>query len=208
MKIEIRKTANVETLGNKDSKNVIVALHGYGQLSRYFIRKFDFLVDKDFFIVAPEGLHRFYLKGASGRVGASWMTKEERKDDIEDYINYLNDVVDGLDLNQYDRKVILGFSQGGATASRWHEAGNFLADDFVLWGSVFPPDVNLPDGKHSKFESSNNSFLIGDQDEYYSEEQRLRTFKAMESMNKGFDCIEYEGTHNIYPIPLKQVLGI
>lgn len=207
MKLEIRKTANIEVLGDLSAKKVIVALHGYGQLSKYFVQKFKFLVDAGYVVVAPEGLHRFYLRGASGRVGASWMTKEEREDDIADYVNYLNQLVHELDLNSFDRRVLLGFSQGGATACRWLEKGDFLADDFVLWGSVFPPDVQLPDRKHNKFLHSNNFFLIGDEDEYYSPSQRLDTFDAIASLGVGFDCMEYAGNHNIYEAPLKQVLG-
>ena len=34
-------------------------------------------------------MHRFYLEGSSGRVGASWMTKEAREDDKkENQTNY------------------------------------------------------------------------------------------------------------------------
>ena len=40
-------------------------------------------------IIAPQGLHKFYLEGTSGRVGASWMTKENREDDIKNYLVYL-----------------------------------------------------------------------------------------------------------------------
>ena len=65
-------------------------LHGYGQLARYFIKKFTKLPAKGIHVTAPEGLHRFYLEGSSGRVGASWMTKEDRETDIANYIQVLN----------------------------------------------------------------------------------------------------------------------
>ncbi len=91
--IQVNKSANFVTHGNPNTAKIIVfALHGYGQLAEFFVRKFNVLNETDYFIVAPEGLHRFYLKGASGRVGASWMTKQERQSDINDYINYLDDV--------------------------------------------------------------------------------------------------------------------
>ena len=76
---------------NGDSKNVLYVLHGYGQLSRFFIRKFSALQER-YTIVAPEGMHRFYLEGSSGRVGASWMTKEDRLTDINDIMSFLNEV--------------------------------------------------------------------------------------------------------------------
>ena len=63
------KTFRYETLNEEKSpKKIIYALHGYGQLSKYFIRKFESISD-DYLIVAPEGMHRFYKNGNSGRVG-------------------------------------------------------------------------------------------------------------------------------------------
>ena len=65
-----------------NAKKVLYVLHGYGQLAEFFVRKFRELGD-EYLIVAPEGMHRFYLQGSSGRVGASWMTKEDREQDIK-----------------------------------------------------------------------------------------------------------------------------
>ncbi|MBM3915983.1 MAG: hypothetical protein FJ349_00025 [Sphingomonadales bacterium] len=59
----------------KGKDKIIFALHGYGQLGQFFFRQFNILND-NWGIVVPEGPHRFYLEGSSGRVGASWMTKE------------------------------------------------------------------------------------------------------------------------------------
>ena len=128
------------TIGNPEkASKIIFALHGYGQLSKYFIRKFNDL-HEDYFIIAPEGLHRFYIKASAGRVGASWMTKENREDDIKDYINLLNNIWDKYNEQyQFSERILLGFSQGGATASRWHQFGKFKAQKFILWASIFPP---------------------------------------------------------------------
>jgi hypothetical protein len=77
-KLSIEKTIRYFTIGDiEKAKYLLIALHGYGQLSSYFGKKFEDLPN-EFFIVIPEGMHRFYLDGTSGRVGASWMTKEAR----------------------------------------------------------------------------------------------------------------------------------
>ena len=73
-------------------KKLLIALHGYGQLAQYFAKKFDQLPE-DYALLVPEGMHRFYLQGSSGRVGASWMTKDGREFDIEDNLNYLNQLL-------------------------------------------------------------------------------------------------------------------
>jgi hypothetical protein len=82
-KIQSQRTYRYAVSGNPTAKNLLYVLHGYGHLAPYFIRKFNSLEDS--FIVAPEGMYRFYLYGSSGRVGACWMTKEERLDDALDF---------------------------------------------------------------------------------------------------------------------------
>ena len=195
-KFEIKTLANVCTIGDPaKAKYILFALHGYGQLSQYFIRKFRGLSD-DYFIVVPEALHRFYLSGSSGRVGASWMTKEKRTDDILNYINYLNEVADAfLKQNQFEKRILLGFSQGGATASRWQKMGNFDAHKFILWGAVFPDD--LEQNWENKFAHSENYFVVGDNDPYYSEEKTAFQIQYFEQKNVNFKAIKYNGEHNI-----------
>ncbi|MEY3237502.1 MAG: hypothetical protein RI883_1603, partial [Bacteroidota bacterium] len=142
--IKSTKTFRYSTIGNPETaKTIIYVLHGYGQLSEYFIRKFDELKEK-YFIVAPEGMHRFYLKGSSGRVGASWMTKEDRMNDISDNLNWLNQLdAEIASKYQFDKKIILGFSQGGAAAIRWFYNNQFKIDQLIIWAAVFPPDLNI-----------------------------------------------------------------
>ena len=92
--IIINKTARYYTLGslNERTKQVWFVLHGHGQLAGNFIKKFEPLLSDDVFFIAPEALNHFYLKRGSMDVGATWMTKEDRLNEIKDYINYLNDL--------------------------------------------------------------------------------------------------------------------
>ena len=75
--IKVENTAHYVSLGelNRETKEIWIVCHGYGQLAKFFIRKFKILQKESVYIVAPQGFHKFYLKGFSGRVGASWMTK-------------------------------------------------------------------------------------------------------------------------------------
>ena len=73
-------------------RKLLIALHGYGQLAQYFAKKFIDLPE-DYALLVPEGMHRFYLEGTSGRVGASWMTKEGRELDIEDNLSNPNQLL-------------------------------------------------------------------------------------------------------------------
>jgi len=121
--IETKKTARYYTLGalSEKTRTVWFVCHGYGQLANYFLRNFKSLENEKTFIISPEGFHRYYLNGFSGRVGASWMTKEDRLNDIADYVAYLDQLYHKVfsSVNRNNLKVnLLGFSQGGATATR------------------------------------------------------------------------------------------
>lgn len=199
------KTYRFEEQGNpRIAKHLVIALHGYGQLPHYFIRKFNTL-SKDFYVVCPEGPHRFYLKGTSGRVGASWMTKEARLDDISDNNEWLSALLDEL-LEKYtfEKITLIGFSQGAATAARWHEKRR-IAYNFVLWAGVFPPDLDLPKDSNA-FKDSKNFFLVGDNDEYFSTAKIEAMRHQLRERKVNFEFIPFEGTHDITAKAIEKLL--
>ena len=203
-KIQINKTAVYHTFGDAEKADTIIfALHGYGQLAKFFIRKFQ-TMSENFFIVVPEGFHRFYLNGTSGRVGASWMTKENREDDIKDYINYLNQLWEQIKVvHSFEQKILLGFSQGGATAARWLNLGNFQADKFILWAGVFPPDMEQ--NWTSTFEKSSNIFVVGDEDPYFSADKISKHLELLKSEIPNFTNFTFKGAHTIDIDTLKKI---
>lgn len=194
-KVEVKKQGRYLTIGNPNSKNILFVLHGYGQLVEYFIKNFEALVEKDYFIVAPEATHRFYLNGSSGRVGASWMTKELREQDIQENNQYLEQIFQLFCQNKkYDKIALLGFSQGGATAARYFVNSNYKIDLFVLWACVFPPDLEA-NFESDGFMKTEKYFILGSEDEYFSAENFRKINHFYKSKN--FKVINFEGTHKI-----------
>jgi len=191
-RIEVVRTLRYYSLGNKkEATTLIIALHGFGQLAYYFIQKFKNL-DKNYYVVAPEGMHRFYLKGNSGRVGASWMTKEARELDIKENSLALDSMFSEINKDHHFSKVILlGFSQGGATAARWFFHSQSKFNHLILWASVFPPDIEKPQLKSNK----KNFFIIGTEDEFYNSEQQQN--ELINYQSNGFETIHFEGKHDI-----------
>ena len=180
------------------SKILLIVLHGYGQLGAYFIRKFK-QRSNEYYIVAPESMHHFYLKGSSGRVGASWMTKEAREIDIEDNNKYLDAVLESLKSKKsFEKIMLLGFSQGGATAARWSAQRNDI-DQLILWASIFPPDLEKSSFSHFK----KGTFVIGKQDEFYDE--AAQKIEISNYKNLGFEIIEYDGKHDIEVATLQKI---
>lgn len=203
-KIVVNKTTRIFIEGNERSKTVVLALHGYGQSAEFFIRKFSPLYN-DFLFIAPEGLHRFYLNGTEGRVGASWMTKTEREDDINDNIHYLDKIVHHIqDIHPSKRIIILGFSQGGATAARWfYSENNISVKDLIMWATVFPPDI---DENIIQKDNAENFFVLGNEDQYYKNEdaENVRTFYR----SFGFKTVDFQGNHDIHVETLEGILSI
>lgn len=205
--LTIEKTVRYFTFGNiETAKNLWIVLHGYGQLPNYFIRKFQTLNPEENFIVAPEGMHRFYLEDTSGRVGASWMTKEARENDIEDNNKYLDKLAkELLKKKSFDKKILLGFSQGGATATRWHESGCFKANVFVLWASIFTPDLDFYPNE-SILMKSRNFFVLGNDDPFYKDKEN-EVKELFNSQKFSFKMLDFEGKHDISSEPLEKIIN-
>ena len=198
--IKTIKTQRYFTHGDlKKATKLLIVIHGYGQLAEHFIRKFHQLPE-NYYIVAPEAMHHFYLNGSSGRVGASWMTKEDRINNIADNNEYLNNLVDFLQKEkQFSELLVLGFSQGGATAARWNAQRKDI-DQLILWASVFPPDLEESSFSNSK----NGTFVIGKHDEFYDANAQDKEIKKYRSLS--FEIVEYDGKHDIDADTLKNLL--
>ncbi|WP_323757150.1 alpha/beta hydrolase [Roseivirga sp.] len=170
-KISFEYSARFHTLGqaSEDIEQLWFVCHGHGQLAKYFIRKFEVLNDGKTFVVAPEGLSRYYLEGFTGRVGATWMTKEDRLSDIENYLTYLDRVFNTVksQLKSNVQVNLLGFSQGAATISRFATQTEVQFDKLILWAGIFPPDLP-PLESTERLNDKKVYWVYGTEDQYLS----------------------------------------
>ena len=172
-------------------QKILIALHGYGQLAQFFYKKISFL-SEDWGILVPEGPHRFYLEATSGRVGASWMTKEWRTQDIEDNIAYLQQLIEKVRAEHpHTTFHLLGFSQGGATAARLFQRCPELFAQLILWASVFPPDLE----KQVFPTEKKLDFVLGKQDPYFDNDNQLKVLH--EYVTLGFKTHTFQGLHDL-----------
>ena len=96
--LRVARTARYYMLGGRGEgvAEAWFALHGYRQAARRFARRFEVLDAPERIVVVPEALSRFYVDPSPGRhgpehrVGASWMTREDRDNEIADYVAYLD----------------------------------------------------------------------------------------------------------------------
>jgi predicted esterase len=185
-----------------DTKAVWFVLHGYGQLAQYFMRKFSVLAERGVCVIAPEGLSRFYLQNfdnsgsrSSDRVGATWMTKENRLMDIQNYLTYLSEIYK-TEIPAGMPVTILGFSQGSATASRWALSGKVDFERLILWSGIFPPDMDFNHGREILKDKS-VLHVYGTKDPFLSDSR----FHEMRSLSEKLGCnvaeVTFEGEHDI-----------
>ena len=186
-------------------KRLVFALHGYGQLAKYFIRKFDGL-DGDTTVIVPEGLSRFYLQGFDGRIGATWMTREDRLTDIKNYISYLNELYATLTIKPTETMVsVVGFSQGAATASRWLADGKIHFDQFILWAGIFPPDMDNELAAEC-FHNKQIDYVYGTSDTYITDKRLMEMKRLSDQLCLTPRVTTFDGDHAIDPETLSKVL--
>ena len=125
------------------------------------------------------------------------MTKEDRLTDIEDYIRYLNNVYSHFLPNRLPDNCkinVLGFSQGGATASRWAAETTHRIDNLILFSCVFPEDLNFPEMQKKDI---NFYLLYGNNDEFNVDKQLVKIDPLLKQENLSCKIIQFEGKHNI-----------
>jgi predicted esterase len=192
----IARSLRFFTEGSPDAPKRLIVLHGYGQLPEYFIRQFSFLKDHSVYVVAPEGLHRFYLNGFSGRVGASWMTRHDRLQDIADQVAYLDNLIAALHQQNPSAKLgILGFSQGVATAIRWIHQGSVKPDLCISWAGTLPPDVPYDRDAHL-FSGFPFYCLTGDEDDLVQPSGMAYQLQMLKPLGNFVES-RYSGGHKI-----------
>ncbi len=209
--ISVRRTARFYTLGAPGThiKEIWFVCHGYGQLANFFLRHFDILDDGTRLIVAPEGLSRAYLENMSGRVGASWMTKEDRENEIADYTAYLNQVYDEILQMVSPAKpkiTLLGFSQGTATVCRWFDNGHVRADKLIIWAGLLPPDFNLEIHQQT-FQRTKLFMVLGETDEYATPNHTNPQREALAQHRIPYQFLSFNGGHRLDSEILKKIAG-
>jgi len=212
--ISVSRTARYFTLGDRSGvAEVWFACHGYGQLAARFLEKLRVLDDGRRFLVAPEGLSRFYLSESptERRVGATWMTREDRLTEIEDYVRYLDAVYADV-FASIDRARVtvhaLGFSQGTSTVSRWAAMGKAQIDRLTLWGGEFPPDLDLNvDAFVSRLRGAQLALVYGRSDEYITPKVVQTITTRLRQHGIPFHEIPFDGGHEVNEAVLRTLGG-
>ena len=127
------------------------------------------------------------------------MTKEDRLNEINDYVNYLDKIYAEV-YNRYELSVskinLLGFSQGAHTAVRWFIKSKFKFNNLILCSSDFPKDVDFIE-LINRLTDSKLYYMFGDKDEVISREKFNESQDLLRFHTVPFSEIIFEGKHNI-----------
>lgn len=206
-RILVPRSARYVTLGDAArAREVWFVLHGYGQLAARFARGFEGLADGTRLVVAPEALSRFYLDpGGREKVGAVWMTREDRLAEIGDYVRYLDAVAAEVftRVNRASVTVhVLGFSQGAATACRWAALGAHKVDRVILWGGEVPPDLDL-----APLDGVSVVFVYGRGDDMITQKVAATSEDRLRQAGITYQMVPFDGGHELNEAVLRGLLA-
>lgn len=193
--LPIEKQARIY-LSQKPHQNIKkcwICFHGYGMLGQYFLPKFESLFQEDTLVIVPEALSRFYLDPQYEKVGASWMTKDDRLLDIQEQHLYLNKVYKELvgTLTKLEEFNVLGFSQGVSTAWRWIQQQKITVNHLVIWAGSIPLEP-----LHSFYVE--NLWLVYALDDPYAQWVNPQTIKDwLDKQSIDYELLLFQGGHTI-----------
>lgn len=219
--LTVARTARYATLGapGPATRELWIVLHGHGQLAARFLRYFGTLDDGSRWLVAPEALSRYYLDPLADRthperrVGATWMTREDRLSEINDHVGYL-DALHAHLVRQLPARAgvtlrVLGFSQGVATACRWIAASAVQPAHLVLWGGLIPADVDLATGAPGRrIAAARLTLVVGREDEYADAAVVAAQAERLARHDVTFDALGFDGGHRMDLETLRAVAAL
>lgn len=196
------RTAHYYTLGEAGphTKRMWLVCHGYGQLAENFIRRFDVVAGPEDYVVAPEGLSRFYWGGLNGPVAASWMTRGNRLDEIEDFTTMLSTLYQSQMAKLPDdvEVILFGFSQGCATQIRWMMKAFPRFNQLWLWGGMIPEDLNYTTPEVQSYLADKPIYhFLGDQDELIKPAYIELHRQLIKTQSLNVQEFTYSGDHRV-----------
>ena len=215
------RTARYFTVGAPvaETRTVWFVLHGYAQLASRFLRHFDEAIPAGTLVVAPEGLSRFYLempradRGHMARVGAAWMTREDRLADIADTRGWLDsvyrEVIDQVvaATNVMPEVAVLAFSQGVATAMRWLAGGVPKPSRAVMWAGSVADDIDVL-SLQLALTGTDVVLVAGTDDQFMTEKARRMLRAQWETFGIAVREVQYDGAHELERSALAELLKV
>lgn len=192
------------------TRRLWMACHGYGQLGKYFMRRFDVLDPETDMVIVPQGLSRFYLDQKYQRVGASWLTREHREIGIKNMHAYLNKVFHAetkdSDLSEIEI-CLFGFSQGTSAAARWGIQNQIPFRRLFVWAGTFPPEIRPEDVAYLDTDNVSITVFMGSEDAFFDADLFEKQLQHIRSLFPHTEVVRFEGGHEVRRDVLRQAVA-
>jgi predicted esterase len=189
-----------EDAADSFSGRLLVIFHGYKQSADDALEEARRIpgVAATWRVVSVQALHRFYSSGQ--KVVASWMTRQDRDEAIEDNVAYVDRVVaeqvDSLPPGSPHPPAIvfMGFSQGASMAYRAAVLGRHPARGVIALAGDIPPELKMMPGGHPQRWPP---VLIGagTTESYFTPERVAEDVAFLESQGVTHEVCRFEGGH-------------
>ncbi len=135
------------------------------------------------------------------------MTREDREQEIQDYVEYL-DLLASEILQNVPKDTglgILGFSQGVATACRWAMLGSTKIEELVVWSGSLPLELDQ-DTLASEFAKIRVTVVQGSKDRIVPRTVAEDTAALLRLAGIQHKVATFDGGHELEPVLLRKVL--
>ncbi len=180
------------------TKNVWIVFHGIGYLSKYFLKYFNELDPEENYIIAPQAPSKYYLNNKYRHVGASWLTKENTKTEIENILDYLDAVYTAENIPAHCNLLVFGYSQGVSIATRWVIKRKLKCNHLILYAGGIPHEQTPENFAFLEGNNTKVTVLVGDKDEYINAERLKQEQEKIEALFQGrAKQILFKGGHEV-----------
>lgn len=176
---------------------LLIAMHGYGQSCKGFIKNFAGLREENFLVVAPQAVNQFYWE--RGKVGFTWLTRYRRDQTLNDTYAYLGRVLEAVKRDYVfdpSRVYLFGFSNGAGMAFRFGTNGMVNPAGIIACCGDLPKDVEerLPD-----LDRFPVLLLHGEEDSMVHAEKSRHAASVFRANDYEVETVYFQGGHELRP---------
>lgn len=189
----------VPNAGGDAPPPLLIALHGFGQSCRSFMRSFTPFQMENILVVTPQAPNQFFTPETHGRASFLWITTFDPENALADLTGYLKRLMEVIDEKcTYDPEKVffLGFSQGLGIALHFCTTGIVKPAGFVACSGALHPDMA---DKLATVEKFPVFLLHGEHDQEMPIERGRETEQIMRDAGFEVDTLYHDGIHELTP---------
>jgi len=167
-KVSYQHTNTYEVLYpiTSNAKNIWICFHGLGYLSKFFKKYFKGLDPEENAVIIPQAPSKYYLGDQFKHVGASWLTRIDTDQEMQNNLNYIDGVLANENIAGDSRIILMGFSQGVSIATRYLKHYAQPVKALIMHSGSVPAELDQKDGELFRRMSKRCIHIAGTQDEY------------------------------------------